>query len=357
MDLAALPADSARQQRSMDVRSGVVSAAVAWGWLEEANTHEGQWKLEAQGAPPTTRFVLSFEGSPQTVARRAAQALEGMRLGAGQSRKLAAPAAAAAAAAGGGTTPLYVREYKSKQQVKVEAQLWKAARILRDMLIGRQVRQLRREGVLTIGWRKLLRADDAQVGRGRPAVMYKVGWEPDGASKPHRPGLHLCAGVGVAHAAGVRVHRGAARSHAQRGVERPCGGCGCPAAARRSTSHSATAATACTLELHVRRGPLRTRGASWGARSPFAALGAPPRAHGGGCARRAHMRSAPTGEARGAALQTLARAVCRSEAGLVRMLARDSAEVAQLVAGDKQSVRLADVRACVLGGSCGGQIR
>lgn len=54
-------------------------------WLEESGLEAATWQLVAQ-------VVLSFEGAPQTAARRAAQALEGMRHGNGQWRKLAAAA-------------------------------------------------------------------------------------------------------------------------------------------------------------------------------------------------------------------------------------------------------------------------
>lgn len=103
----------------------------------------------AQGPLPSPRFVLSLEGQPQTAARRAAQALDKMRLGNGPGARQDA--------LGGGPTPLYVHEDKSQQQLRVEALLRRAEHIIRDLLPGQQVRQLRREGVLAVGCRKLLR--------------------------------------------------------------------------------------------------------------------------------------------------------------------------------------------------------
>lgn len=92
-------------------------------------------------------------GAPQTAARRARAALASLRTPGGTWRRMACLAPA------GHEVQIYFGEDRSPQQQKVEATLRRAQRALGSMHPFLEARQLRREGVLAIGWQRLMRIE------------------------------------------------------------------------------------------------------------------------------------------------------------------------------------------------------
>lgn len=150
-----------------------MSAAIV-GWLEEANLHEGQLKVAAQGPLSTTSFVVSFEGSPQTAARRAAQALEGIRSPSWrQQRRAAARRRSICTKTGASGRPRWMRSVDKQRGVSATC-------------------SLRREEVFVIG--------GAGEGRGTAGVEHTRSgvvqhpWRPRAWTDPRRTAKRwLCA--------------------------------------------------------------------------------------------------------------------------------------------------------------------
>ena len=97
------------------------------------------------------RYTLVFTGLPRIAGRRAQQSLQLLRQPGGEWRKLYVKSPA------GRNIELLASGDKSRKQIKTETTAKRLARVLLEAHPNLDYHVLRREGVVTVGWRRLAR--------------------------------------------------------------------------------------------------------------------------------------------------------------------------------------------------------
>lgn len=120
-------------------------------WMEDSNVADDMWKLSAPAPAPGKNFTLVFQGAPSIAARRASAALAALRRPDETWVELKATSPA------GVESRVYAAPDKSPQQSRIEAVLRRAAREVRRLRPDLQPKQLKRDGILSCNWKKVLR--------------------------------------------------------------------------------------------------------------------------------------------------------------------------------------------------------
>lgn len=120
-------------------------------WMGDCNLADDMWKLIAPTPAPSRNFTLVLQGAPSIAARRASMAMAALWRPDGTWVELRAKAPS------GSESRVYAGPDKSLQQSRIEAVLRRAAREVRRLRPELQTRQLKRDGILSCNWKKLLR--------------------------------------------------------------------------------------------------------------------------------------------------------------------------------------------------------
>lgn len=122
-------------------------------WFSTVGVKREDWTLEAAGRAPAKNWAITFGGPEATAARQAQRALGALKTTEGTWRRLDAKST------DDDEVALYVSGDKSPMQGRIEATLRKLQRAMQEVAPALQTRQLRREGVLSANWRRLIKVE------------------------------------------------------------------------------------------------------------------------------------------------------------------------------------------------------